>query len=67
MSKSVLTVSGLQLMRMASTPLARMASTACTQQQSNSTPWPMRLGPLPSTMALGRSVGSASLQSSQVP
>jgi hypothetical protein len=66
MSKSVLTVSGLQLTRMASTPWARMASTACTQQQSNSMPWPIRLGPEPRTMALGLDVGGASERSSQV-
>ena len=41
-------------------PSARSVCTAWQQQVSNSMPWPMRLGPLPSTTTLRRAVGRLS-------
>merc|ERR1719331_3169526 len=49
-SKSVLTVSGLQLITMACAPCERSVWMHDTQHESNSTLLPMRYGPQPSTM-----------------
>ena len=55
MSKSVLTVSGLLLMMMVSYPSFANAQVQCTEQKSNSIPWPIRIGPEPRTRTFLRS------------
>ena len=56
-SKSVETVSGLLFTMIGATPSSRSALADCTQQQSNSMPCPMRIGPLPRMTAFGPTSG----------
>jgi hypothetical protein len=48
------------------TPLSRSDDAACTQQQSNSMPCPMRIGPLPMITTLSPPSGAASFSCSKV-